>query len=264
MTPDGSVLYVANMWSDDVSVVDTAANAVTATVPVGSSAFVFPYAVVVSPDGSAAYVANYDEGTVSLIDTASNTETATISVGNIPLSVAISADGARLYVVNLDDGTVSVIDTASVAVTATVAVGGTPNAVAVSPDGAIVYVTNDDGTIAVIDAASNTVAATAPSGASRPRSRCRPTARASSSSTGMTRRSWSWMRRPSQSPRRWTSASRRPPWSSRRTARPCTWRTPTATRSRRCVSSHPRRRMRAPRSSPTRVSTPARPRPVWA
>ena len=54
VSPDGTKVYVANDNSNTVSVIDTATNTVTATVPVGS----YPSGVAVSPDGTKVYVAN--------------------------------------------------------------------------------------------------------------------------------------------------------------------------------------------------------------
>ena len=72
--------YVANLAAGTVSVVDTATNAVTATVTVGNS----PAGAAASPDGSRVYITNNGGGTVSVIDTATNTVTATITVGTQP------------------------------------------------------------------------------------------------------------------------------------------------------------------------------------
>ena len=54
MTPDGAFVYVAGFNSNTVSVIDTATNTVTATVPVGGR----PSGVAVTPDGAFVYVAN--------------------------------------------------------------------------------------------------------------------------------------------------------------------------------------------------------------
>ena len=54
MSPDGSKVYVTNNLSNTVSVINTATNTVTATIPVGAN----PFGVSVSPDGSKVYVAN--------------------------------------------------------------------------------------------------------------------------------------------------------------------------------------------------------------
>jgi len=79
-SPDGSKAYVSNYNSNTVSVINTATNAVSATINVGS----VPAGVSFSPDGSLAYVANYSSATVSVIDTATNTVSATVNVGNGP------------------------------------------------------------------------------------------------------------------------------------------------------------------------------------
>ncbi|MFA7522924.1 MAG: YncE family protein [Halothiobacillaceae bacterium] len=74
--------YITNGGDNTVSVIDTATNAVTATVAVGSQ----PDGVAVSPDGTRVYVANYIDGTVSVIDTATNAVVDTVTVGNGPIA----------------------------------------------------------------------------------------------------------------------------------------------------------------------------------
>src|SRR5205809_261187 len=149
--------YITNLNDNTVSVIDTASNTVTATVPVGT----FPNGVAVAPDGAHVYVANVLDGTVSVIDTGSNAVTATVPVGGVPVGVAVTPDGARVYVASFSGSTVSVIATASNSVTATVAVGQSPEGVVVTPDGTRVYVANfNANTVSVIATASNTVTAT--------------------------------------------------------------------------------------------------------
>ena len=72
--------YISNQNSNNVSVINTATNTVTATVTVGTN----PLGVAVSPDGTRAYVTNFGANTVSVINTATNTVTATITVGTGP------------------------------------------------------------------------------------------------------------------------------------------------------------------------------------
>ncbi|MGB9939582.1 PGF-pre-PGF domain-containing protein [Methanosarcina sp.] len=134
VNPEGTKVYVSKgdtpcsvnacyPGNGTVSVIDTATNNVTATVPVGQS----PGGVAVTPDGKKVYVANSDP-TVSIIDTATNTVTATINVGNRPYGVAVNPAGTKVYVTNPDSGMVSLIDTTTNKVTATVNVGGSPTA----------------------------------------------------------------------------------------------------------------------------------------
>ena len=63
-----SFAYVTNSDDDTVSVIDTATNAVVATVEVGTG----PRGVAFTPEGSRAYVTNYYSHTVSVIDTDTN------------------------------------------------------------------------------------------------------------------------------------------------------------------------------------------------
>ena len=161
-TPDGARAYVANFLSDNVSVIDTATNTVTATIDVGSG----PVGVAVSPDGAFAYVTNRGSNTVTAIRVDTNAPLTTIPVGAGPNAIAITPDGAFAYVTNSftkSPGTVSVIDLHSNAVTATVEVYRNPNRLAITPDGRFVYVGNfRSWNVAVIETASNAVATTVP------------------------------------------------------------------------------------------------------
>ncbi|MBV8890794.1 MAG: hypothetical protein JO266_02270, partial [Acidobacteria bacterium] len=77
--------YVANGASNTVSVIDTAANKVTAAIPVGTA----PFGVAVTPDGRRIYVANGASNTVSVIDTATNRVTVAIPVGKGPVAFGV-------------------------------------------------------------------------------------------------------------------------------------------------------------------------------
>jgi YVTN family beta-propeller protein len=158
--------YVTNESSSTVSVIDTAIDAVIATIPVG----LFPGIGVVTPDGSKVYVTTAPSNPfgspgsaiVSVIDTATNTAIATIPVDDQhtlqPGGVAVTSDGSKVYV-GVDDnsfGSLSVIDTATNAVSATIPLGSsTVGGVAVTPDGSKVYAASG-GAIFVIDTATNT------------------------------------------------------------------------------------------------------------
>ncbi len=159
--------YVANSGSDTVSVIDTATNQVTATVPVGTS----PEGVTISPSGAAVYVANFgaivQPGTVSIIDTATNTVIADVPAGINPVGIALGRSGQFAYVTDLnsaivspsDSGTISVIDTAARAVVATIQLDAEPAAIAITLDGRSAYVTHPGlGTaVSVIDTSTNAV-----------------------------------------------------------------------------------------------------------
>jgi len=105
VNPAGTVAYVANQRTGTVSVIDTATNTVTGTIPVGSN----PYGVAVNPSATMVYAVNNTGGSLSEIETATNTVAATIPVGTGPHDVALSPDGTVAYVTNGGSNTVSVL-----------------------------------------------------------------------------------------------------------------------------------------------------------
>jgi YVTN family beta-propeller protein len=156
VTPNGALVYVTNFLTLNVSVLNTANNAVT-QIPINDES----YGVAITPNGALAYVAG---GTnVYAIDTATNAIVATVPVaGN---GIAITPNGAFAYVANVFSANVSVIDTATNTVVATVPdgplVSGGGGGVAITPNGAFAYVT-ESGNVSVINTATNTVVATVP------------------------------------------------------------------------------------------------------
>jgi YVTN family beta-propeller protein len=94
--PD-ALVYIANLHSDTVSVVDTGTGMVVDSVPVGDG----PDSVAVSPDGSRVYVTNSASDTVSVIDARTRTVIATVAVGDEPSRVTISPDNRNVYVANV-------------------------------------------------------------------------------------------------------------------------------------------------------------------
>jgi len=106
--------YIINYSSGTVSVIDTASNTVTATIPGIPHAF----GVAVNPSGTRVYVTG--TGNLYAIDTSPNTITATIpAVGPFTGGVAINSAGTRVYLVNGGiSGSLSVVDTSSNAMVA--------------------------------------------------------------------------------------------------------------------------------------------------
>ncbi len=117
--------YIANSGGNNVSVIDTATDTVTTTIPVGA----VPYYVAVAPGGKRIYVTNCADNSLSVIDGTSNTVIATIPVGDAPMGVAVGLNGTRVVVANQADQTATVIDAGSNTVVGTIPVGGHPEAV---------------------------------------------------------------------------------------------------------------------------------------
>jgi YVTN family beta-propeller protein/VCBS repeat-containing protein len=159
VSPDGTRIYAATApsQSSSVSVIDTAANKITATIFVPYCCG--PEKVAVSPDGLRVYATSNGtySGQVAVIDPATNKVITIIQGLYNPYSLAVSSDGTRVYTVTSslqgDSGSMSVIDpgAANNQLTMLIPVGSGSTGLAVSPDGAYAYVTNlVDRTVTVI------------------------------------------------------------------------------------------------------------------
>ncbi|MFH1675096.1 MAG: YncE family protein [Pseudomonadota bacterium] len=117
-------VYITNSGQDDISVINTSDNSVTATITnnIGNA----PFGVVVTPDGNYVYVTNQLEDTVTLISASDNTVKATIAVDAAPSGLAVTPDGNYTYVANKNSNTVSVIRTSDNTVVNTITVGSAP------------------------------------------------------------------------------------------------------------------------------------------
>src|SRR5262245_59855004 len=96
----GPKAYVGNFKDNTVSVIDTAAARVVATVPVSAG----PDGIAVTRDDAQVFVSGSSASSLSVIDTASDKVVATVEVGKGPQGVALTPDGRWLLVaVNGDD-----------------------------------------------------------------------------------------------------------------------------------------------------------------
>src|SRR5262245_27447864 len=95
VTPDDRKVYVTNMGSGTVSVIDAGTRAVVKTIKVARE----PFGCALTPDGRRLYVANQSSGSVFVINTRSDVVVRRIeNVGPKPHGVAITADGRKVYV----------------------------------------------------------------------------------------------------------------------------------------------------------------------
>ena len=159
VSPSSRHLYVANRTQGVVTVVDTAVNRVTATIPVPAGP---PQFLTFSPDGRTVYVSIWNEertiAAIGVLDTSTNTVTATIPVRTRPYLGAVTRDGRQLYVPNHDSGTISVIDTATNEVTSEITVAPNPHWIEFSRDGTRAYIANHESNlISFLDTSTNTV-----------------------------------------------------------------------------------------------------------
>ncbi|MFM8270002.1 MAG: YncE family protein, partial [Pseudomonadota bacterium] len=160
-SPDGSKAYVVGYQTNNISVIDTATNTVSATVSAGDLTSAISE-IAITADGSKAYVTNPVDGpsTVTVFNTATNSVSASILVGDYyPGPIVLNSNGTKAYVANPwnYNGTVKVIDTVTNTVSATISASTyQANKIGITPDGSKVYVANSNGTVSFINTANNT------------------------------------------------------------------------------------------------------------
>ena len=160
MSADGTLAYVANLNSNNLSVIDTESDQVIGTVNGGPT----PRDVDATPDGRYLLVVNQSTNRVTVLDASDYTVIASIPVGNFPCAISIAPDGSAAYVTNRMSNDVSIIDLTTFAVV-NVAVGTFACDVMVSPDSRFAIVTNRlSGNVTIIDAATKLVVATVATG----------------------------------------------------------------------------------------------------
>jgi YVTN family beta-propeller protein len=110
VNPARNEVYVVNTGSPNgngsVSVIDSTANNVVATIPVHK----LPYFISVDPTGHRAFVANSGSNTVSVIDLDHRREVAVAGTGELPGLARISPDGRSLVVTNRGSSSVSLYE----------------------------------------------------------------------------------------------------------------------------------------------------------
>ena len=153
ISPDGSTLYVVNQTGNNVSVVSTATNAITATFAVGSQ----PISIAINAAGTRLYVGNAGSQSVTVIDTANNSVVTTVATSVTSNAIAVSRNGQFFYVVGSSSNQGLIYNATSNALVGTFSSASSPNGLVISPDGSTLYVTNggsSDGQAFSIDAST--------------------------------------------------------------------------------------------------------------
>jgi YVTN family beta-propeller protein len=141
-------VYVTNLGSGTVSVINGRTRTVAGTITVGGN----PYGVAVNDGDDTVYVPNFNSDNMSVINGRTRTVAGTITVGDGPYGVAVDQRDDTVYVPNLNGSTVSVINGRSLDDSVTIPVGATAFGVAVDQGDDTVYVTNfGSGTVSVIN-----------------------------------------------------------------------------------------------------------------
>jgi serine/threonine-protein kinase len=170
VAPNGKFAYITNTGAGAITVLDTATDQVSRTIPIPEGP---PQTVSFAKDSKTAYVSVYNtRGSVHLvvfIDTATNKVSGAVNVTNHePGPSAISPDGRFLYVPNHNmtmvtsggESDIDVINTSTQKLVDTIPVKPNPHWIAFGSNG-LFYVTNHmSGLVTVVNSRTNTVVKT--------------------------------------------------------------------------------------------------------
>ncbi len=120
---NGSNLYIVNMYSNSLSIIDSNRHEIIKNITVGNK----PEYVKLSPDERFAYVTNLGSNTISKIDLDTFEVIKETPVGKAPHGIAFSADGNLMYISNMDSNDISVVDTKTDKVILTIPTGLEPH-----------------------------------------------------------------------------------------------------------------------------------------
>jgi YVTN family beta-propeller protein len=156
-SPDERRLYVANIGSGSVTVIDRQSGAVH-SVPTGDG----PEGIDISPDGREVWVANRGANLIAVLDARSDSVVARFNSGGMmPIRVKFTPDGRQVWVSNARTNRVVVFDPATRQIIKTIAVGAMPVGIQMEPSGMRAYVANtNDNSVTVIDVSTRTVMTT--------------------------------------------------------------------------------------------------------
>ncbi len=155
MDHTGTRLYVANMFSDNISVIDVASDSVIATIPLAYDAQPFgspkymPMEIAVSPGDSILLVTCSETREVRMFDTRSYALVDSFAVGDEPWQIQFTPDGVYSYVTNRRGNSVSVIHLPMRHVMNTITTNSPvyfnyPHGCDVSSDGQYIFVSNEN------------------------------------------------------------------------------------------------------------------------
>ncbi|MCI0354625.1 MAG: beta-propeller fold lactonase family protein [Acidobacteria bacterium] len=156
-TPDEKKLYIANIGSGSVTVIDRVSGKVT-SIPTAAGA----EGIDVAPNGGEVWVSNRGAHNISILDAAADQVVATIpSGGQVPIRLKFTPDGKHVLVCNAQSNLVTIFDAAARKQVGEVAVGAVPVGILITPDGRRAFVANTNGNqVTVIDLGARQVVKT--------------------------------------------------------------------------------------------------------
>ncbi len=151
LTSAGTLAFVGNQGSDNVTVINTSTNAVQGTIPFGTSVL-----GVLVPPGDSLLLVGTDIASLYLLRIST---LAVIDSFPVPGVSAMATRGDTTVFANeVFSGVVAEINLRTRQVVRTLNVGGRPQGVVVSPDGGTLYLANEIGQLQFWDLSSGTLA----------------------------------------------------------------------------------------------------------
>jgi len=148
INPFTGKIYVANQYSNTVSVFDSKTDKLVKTIPTG----IFPYSIDSNQFNNRIYVTNRGSNDVTVIDGATDSVIDNITVGKAPVQAAVDQSSNMVYVSNIDSNSISVIDGITNDVIRTINGINAPYGISVNPLTNKIYVSNiGNSTVTVID-----------------------------------------------------------------------------------------------------------------
>ena len=167
-SPDGRLLYAANVYRDSIVVINPQSGTVIDRFKTGRR----PYRILFHPDGKSFFVTHWADGSLAQYDTATGSPLSSVRIGPHPTDVVFRKGGpesteqtpayiARLFVAAANTNNVyavgitggnelSVIESINLAMTPRQPLGMTPSALALSPDGKRLFVACSDANAAAV------------------------------------------------------------------------------------------------------------------
>ena len=156
-SPDGARVYVANSFSNTVSVIDARTLTLVTSIAVGLQ----PHALAFDSTARRLYVANYGSDNLNVIDVPTHRVVATIPLAMNVTALIANESAQRVYVASASTDSVFVVERGRVV--KEISVGRHPIDLARDVSNARVIVAHRaDGTLALVDEATLTVQVTAP------------------------------------------------------------------------------------------------------
>jgi len=147
VSPNDSMVFIANSDDQTVSIIDATNNTVVATVPTNGG---LPVGLAVSPDNRFVYVADELTDDIAVIEVDSQKVIANVAVGIEPVGVVVSPNGDTVYSsivtdASTLDGAISVVNVATLTETDEYLAGAATNplGLVISPDGKTLYIANE-------------------------------------------------------------------------------------------------------------------------